>query len=213
MPAFPLILVATFIRIIASYFILYNIPRFFTGVFPLYDREYSVLKATLPFFTIVSVVGGGVFGDYYDSEKGGRRYRMRGYISAIGTIITIPTLYVCFFLQYSFWTSAAALILGQLFGQQFFSLSISMVNNMLPSHLQGTGSAIYLFTLNLSLTVSQLALSAATSGVEDNSKYGEILGWFSLFSFVGSIPFYIYGGIKYEEKMREDLSKKAYQTN
>jgi hypothetical protein len=145
---------ATFIRIIASYFILYNIPRFFTGVFPQYDREYSILKAALPFFTIGSVVGGGVLGDYYDSEKGGRRYRMRGYISAIGTIITIPTLYVCFFLQYSFWASAGSLIIGQLFGQQFFSLSISMVNNMLPSHLQGIGTAIYLFTLNASLTIS-----------------------------------------------------------
>jgi hypothetical protein len=210
--AFPLILMATFIRIIASYFILYNIPRFFTGVFPKYNIEYSILKAALPFFTIVSVVGGGVLGDYYDSEKGGRRYRMRGYISAIGTIITIPTLYVCFFLQYSFWASAGSLIIGQLFGQQFFSLSISMVNNMLPSHLQGTGTAIYLFTLNASLTVSQLALSAATKDIDDNSKYGEILGWFSLFSFVGSLPFYIYGGIKYEEKMR-DITKKPYQTN
>jgi hypothetical protein len=57
-----------------------------------------------------------------------------------------------------------------------------------------------------------LALSAATKHIDDNSKYGEILGWFSLFSFVGSLPFYIYGGIKYEEKMR-DITKKPYQTN
>ena len=85
-----------------------------------------------------------------------------------------------------------------------------MVNNMLPAHLQGTGTAIYLFTLNASLTVSQLALSAVTEGLDDNSKYGEILGWFSLFSFVASVPFYIYGGIKYEEKMR-DIKSKAYQ--
>ena len=156
------------------------------------------------------MVGGGVLGDYYDSEKGGKRYRMRGYVSAIGTIITLPTIYVCFFLQYSFWASASSLIICQIFGQQFFSLSISMINNMLPSHLQGTGTAIYLFTLNASLTVSQLTLSAVTEGLDDNSKYGEILGWFSLFSYVASVPFYIYGGIKYEEKMR-DIKSKAYQ--
>jgi len=201
--AYPLILIATFFRFIGSIVIMINMPLFFGGVFPDYLDEFTIFRATLPFFTIVNVVASGVLADYFETDRGGKRYRMRGFISAIGTIIAIPTLYVAFVLQPSFWACLGSLILDMTFSNQYITLSLSMKNNILPSHLQGTGVAILFFSLNISFITSQFVLGALTKGIStDNSKFGEMLGWISIASCVASIPFFIFGGLQYEKKMR-----------
>lgn len=196
-------MIATFIRAMGTFLLMINTPLFFTGVFPGTDKVFSYFKATLPFFTIVNVGASGVLADYYETERGGKRYRMRGFISAFATIIAIPTIYVTFILQPGFWACAGSLILDMTIGNQFFTLSFSMVNNILPVNLQGTGIAIFLFSLNISAIVSQFMLSGFTNGIKDNSKIGEILGWISIVSSLVSTPFFIIGGLKYEKKMRE----------
>lgn len=180
-----------------TFILLINMPLFFTGLFPGDDYAwyFACFKATLPFFTIVNVLASGLLADYYETERGGYRYRMRGFIQAFGTIISIPTLYVTFFLQPSFWACAGFLILDMTFGNQFFSLSISMKNNILPAHLQGTGIAIFLFSMNISAIVSQFLFSGLTNGIKDNSKFGEMLGWMIIVSSLVSIPFYIFAGL------------------
>lgn len=197
-------MIANFIRGVGLFIILINMPLFFTGVFPEYVLEFTNFKAALPFFTIVNAVASGVFADYCETDRGGNRYRMRGFISAFGTLITIPALYVTFILQPNFWACAGCLILDMLIGNQFFSLSISMVNNILPVRVQGTGIAIFLFSLNISAIVSQILQGALTSGIPNtDSKFGEMLGWISIGSCVVSIPFFIFGGLTYEKKMRD----------
>jgi hypothetical protein len=180
-----------------------NTAVFFQEVFPKNLWDFSWIKASLPFFTIVNVLSSGVLADYCETERGGNRYRMRGFISAFATIIAIPTIYVTFILQPSFWACAGSLMLEMAVGNQFFSLSLSMVNNILPANLQGTGIAIFLFCLNISFIVSQFMLSGLTKGINDNSKIGEMVGWISIVSSLVSFPFYIIGGLKYEKKMRE----------
>jgi hypothetical protein len=96
------------------------------------NAEYSIMKAILPLFNIISIMMGGILGDYFDSEKGGRRYRMRGYISALGSFIIIPSIYLSFFQDKNFWLSIGGLVFAAILGMQFFSSSFAMVNNMMP---------------------------------------------------------------------------------
>ena len=190
-------MIANFIRAMGTFILLINLTLFFTGLFPEKEdvEKFIIFKATLPFFTIVNVVSSGVLADYYETDRGGNRYRMRGFISAFGTIISIPTLYVTFFLQPSFWACAGSLIVDLTVGNQFFSLSISMINNILPIHLQGRGIAIFLLTMSISAIVSQFLLSGLTNGIKDNSKFGEMIGWISIVSSLVSVPFFIFGGL------------------
>ena len=208
-------MIATFFRFIGSFVIMINMPLFFTGLFPEeeYVLKFSYFKAALPFFTIVNVVTSGVLADYFETDRGGKRYRMRGFISAIGTIIAIPCLYVTFVLQPSFWACAGSLIIDMTFSNQYLTLSVSMKNNILPSHLQGTGVAILFFCLNISGIISLFVLGAFTKGISaDNPKFGEMLGWISIASCAASIPFYIFAGLQYEKKMR-DIKKQETNAN
>ena len=153
------------------------------------------------------MVSSGVLADYYGTDRGGNRYRMLGFIIVFGTIISIPTHYVTFILQPSFWACAGSLILDMAAGNHFFTLSISMMNNILPAHLQGTGVAIFLFSMNISAIVSQFVLGALTNGIKDNSEFGKMLGWISIVSSLVSIPFYILASLKYEKKLRDNKKK------
>ena len=68
-------MVASSIRFIGGYSIAFWGTNFFTNVYPDYVSYYSVMNA---FVTICgglpSSYIGGILGDYFESDKGGRRY-------------------------------------------------------------------------------------------------------------------------------------------
>ena len=83
---------------------------FFTQVYADYNTEFSILNI------FVSIGGGipasligGFLGDYYESEKGGKRLYMKGYITGFGVFIACVFIPSCYLISINFWVSILSL--------------------------------------------------------------------------------------------------------
>ena len=70
---------------------------FFTQVFPDQESLYSVMNA---FVTICggmpSSYIGGLLGDYFESDKGGKKFYSKGLISGLGALIACIPITTCY---------------------------------------------------------------------------------------------------------------------
>ena len=52
---------------------------------------------------------GGYLGDYYESEKGGKKLYMKGYIAGFGALIGCIFIPTCYLISINFWVSLVSL--------------------------------------------------------------------------------------------------------
>ncbi len=84
---------------------------------------------------IPSAFIGGLLGDYVESEKGGKRYYLKGVIPSAGALIACIFISACFLIQINFWISIISLYLAALFSEVWFGCAYSIINKTLPSNL------------------------------------------------------------------------------
>lgn len=127
------------------------------------------MKAFIPVISLISALVGGLLSDYFESERGGRKYRMRGFIVAITSLIVSPCFIITFIWQHDYWSASLSLMTAALVGESFLGCSISMVNNMIAAHAQGVATAFYVMIMNLSLAISQTLLTHFTKEITEDS--------------------------------------------
>jgi MFS family permease len=110
-------------------------PSFFTQVYRDYDREYSILNALVSIGGAVpSTFIGGYLGDYFESEKGGKKFYMKGYISGIGALTACIFVPTCFLIKTNFWISISSFYFITIFAEVWTGNTISMINKICPSN-------------------------------------------------------------------------------
>ena len=111
-------------------------PSFFTKVYRDYDKKYSILNAFVSIGgAIPSTFLGGYLGDYFESEKGGKKFYMKGYISGLGALIACIFVPTCFLIQINFWISISSFYFITFFAEVWIGNTISMINKIFPSNL------------------------------------------------------------------------------
>lgn len=109
---------------------------FFTQVYSKYDKEFSILNIFISIGGgIPSSLLGGYLGDYFESEKGGKRLYMKGYISGLGALIACIFFPTCYLIEINFWVSLLSLYLLTFFAEVWPGNIISMINKTIPSNL------------------------------------------------------------------------------
>jgi MFS family permease len=109
--------------------------NFFTQVYSGYDKQYSIANAFVAIGGgIPSAFIGGFFGDYFESEKGGKRLYMKGYLSGFGALIACIFVVLCFLIQINFWISISSLFFVTLFAEVWPGNTISIINKIFPSN-------------------------------------------------------------------------------
>jgi len=108
-------------------------PTFFTEVYRGYDKEFSIMNAIVAIAAgIPTSFIGGSLGDYFESEKGGKRFYMKGYVSGFGALIASIFAVICFLIQINFWISISSLFFITLFAEVWLGNTISMINKIFP---------------------------------------------------------------------------------
>lgn len=131
-----LILIASIFKTIGGATIGYFGVFFFTQVYADYDKEYSILSLLIALGGgIPSSIIGGYLGDYFESEKGGKKLYMKGLIPAIGTLISCIFIPTCYIIKINFWVSLISLYLIALSGEVSPANSLSMINKTIPLNL------------------------------------------------------------------------------
>ena len=109
---------------------------FFTQVYADYDRKYSILNIFISIFgSIPSSLIGGYLGDYFESEKGGKRLYMKGFIPGIGVLIACLFIPTCYVIKINFWVSLVSLYFIALPGEVWPGNIYSIINKTIPSNL------------------------------------------------------------------------------
>ena len=126
-------MIASVFKCIGGRSIGYLVATFFTEVYPGYDKEFSILNAFVAIGAgIPASFIGGFLGDYFESEKGGKRSYMKGYISGFGALIASSFVITCFLIQINFWISISSLFFITLFAEVWVGNTISMINKIFP---------------------------------------------------------------------------------
>ncbi len=106
---------------------------FFTERYPGYDKEFSIFNAIVAIGAgIPSSFIGGYLGDYFESEKGGKRLYMKGYISGYGALIASVFVAMCYVIQINFWISISSSFFIVLFAEVWVGNTISIINKIFP---------------------------------------------------------------------------------
>ena len=109
---------------------------FFTQVYPDYNREFSIINVFVAIGGgIPSSYIGGFLGDYFESEKGGKKLYMKGYISGIGGMIACLFIPTCYLININFWVSLSSLYLIILCAEVWPGNILSIINKTIPSNL------------------------------------------------------------------------------
>lgn len=121
--------------------------RFFKSKFPDYQNEYSIINGiSLITINLISLYVGGTVGDYYDNKNPA----VKSYIVAIGGLISFPFLLITFVFSTNFWLSASLFMLSFLFSESWFGNVLSMIQNVFPSQLIGSATAVFLVSGGIS---------------------------------------------------------------
>ena len=146
---------ATFIKILGGSCSGFWGASFFSGLYPEWIKVYSILNAVIGIiFSFIGVFAGGYLGDKLEHKYP----RVKGYLSAIGTVLTLPLIIICYLWQVSFFVSFLAVLTTNIFGEMWYGPTYTMINHMFPGKLQGTAFSILGICTNLAMCVGSLLM-------------------------------------------------------
>ena len=144
-----------------------------------------------------SAVIGGLLADQFRKDD----YRTKSYICIASSLLASPAIAYCFLQQDNFWLSISALGANYFFAEAFGSPTITMLLDTTSPKNPGFTVSVYLLFATMAGTLSTFLIDPINSyfGVaDDTSVYGYTLAAFTLFSYLGCIPFYYLAGKSYE---------------
>ncbi|CAI2367683.1 unnamed protein product [Moneuplotes crassus] len=173
--------------------------RFFKSKFPDYQNEYSIFNGiSLITINLISLYVGGALGDHYDNKNPA----VKSYIVAIGCLISFPFLLVAFVFSTNFWLSSSLFMLSFLFSESWYGNVLSMIQNVFPSQLVGSATAVFLVSGGISGACSNLLLGILSDKYHTSKNpkaAGNLLIILVGISYIGSAPLFIISGYFYKK--------------
>lgn len=206
-PTSRYILAAASFRFFGGYAIGFFKPQYFQAVYPEFTSQFSVTNAALAsVLGFTSALTGGILADKFRKDDP----MTKSYICIASSLLASPAIAAAFLLQDDFWVSISLLGVNYLFAEATGSPSITMLLDTTSPKNPGLTVAVYLLFATLAGTLSTTLLDALNTylGAADHVEtYGYTLAGFTLFSYLGSVPFFYLAGKSYTEFQNEKEKK------
>ena len=121
-------------------------------------------------------------------------------------LLAAPFIGLCFFTNDNFYLSISMLAANYLIAESWMSPAITMLQDSSKGKIQG-------FTINVYFMFATLAGSLSTFFLDffnqrlntdsDPGAFGDLLGYFVLVSYLGSVPFFYLAGLFYQKQLKE----------
>lgn len=184
-------------------------PKYFGSVYKDYKNQYSIGNAiVVSLMGLISALSGGIVSDRLEKKK---VYMGKAYVCIFAGVAGIPTIMGATLIQNNFWVSLVCLGLEYLMAECWVSPAITMVVNTISPENKGFAVSAYLFVATVCGTISTALLNQLQKQFDaaDNPElYGYILCAFVIFSYGGSLPFFILAGRQYTKFMKEKDAQK-----
>lgn len=197
-PVARYVTIAGSFRFFGGYAIGFYMPSYFGKIYSEYSDQYSILNSfVVAFCGLVSALSGGYISDYFENKG---NYMAKANVCIAAGVLGIPTIALCTLYQENFYFSIGMLGAEYLVAESWGSPAITMILNTISPKNKAFAVSTYLLFTTLAGTFSAWFLGFLLSLSDKNSDpslYGKYICYFVVFSYAGSIPFFILAGRAY----------------
>ena len=173
-------------------------PAFYSKVFPMMQKEYSILNGLVKGLGgFLSVMLCGIISDRFEL----RNRMIKSQLSIAGALLAIPLMAgCCLFEGTNFYLSLGLFGLKFLISEGWMAPTVTMMQSTVKPEFQGGIVSAYLFFLTASGCASTLIMSKCANIFQANAfphVYGKLIFFGSLIGYLGSIPCYWKAGKYY----------------
>ena len=150
------------------------------------------------FIASFGALAGGYISDKYEDDQA----KIKSWIAAGSSAISLPFIVTCLTVQDNFWFSYGMMCCHYLISESWLSPSITMLQNTTSVKNQGFAVSVFTFATTVGGLVGTSALGYAQDYfkvTENIDQYGYTLAGALIFAYLTSIPLFLKAGDNYKE--------------
>jgi len=198
-PIFIFLLIGASLRFFGGYALGFWLAKFFVGKFPENKAAFAIIHSlSVVLIGVPSHYMAGHFSDKYADSKP----QVKGLLACFSGLLAFPFLVIALVISQNFWISILSISLDHFPAGMWLGPTFVILQDIFPSEIVGTASAIFFFIGGISGAISNILLGTLSDhfNIDENPNIaGYLLVICTAISHLGSSPFYFITSQKYKK--------------